>query len=163
MLPHDQRPPLPESFAQMNTADVYALFRKRGAASAMLTTGQIAALEGALTNGQGFPFRVIVPEEIITDQVWYAGLTADAPAEAAELLAFLTGHEAQKALCSQDLHTVRDDLLLYAAGTPAQAEQAGRRALSAINAFWPPDLVASAAWQAFQGTIGFSEALTPLL
>lgn len=163
MLPPTLRPPLPDNFAQLDSDAVYTLFRKRGTATAVLTTGQVIALESTLTAGQGFPFRVIVPDEIVTDQVWFAGITADAPPEAAALLAFLTSPGAQQALSVQGLHTVRDDLTLYAAGTPAQVEQSGRRAISAVNAFHPLGDVASAAWQAFQGTRGFSEALVPLL
>lgn len=156
-----ERPPLPENFGTLASSEVYAAFQKRQCATAMLTTGQETALSALSSSGSGFPFRTMVPEEIITDQVWLASVTADAPDAAALLLSHLASIPAQKALSSQGLHTVRDDLTLYAAGTPAQVEQSARRSLSAINAY--ADETASAAWQFFQGSASLSEALLPLL
>ena len=129
----------------------------------MLTTGQATALTSLVSSGKGFPFRIIVPGEVVTDQVWMASVTADAPPEAAALLSFLTEREAQQALTSQALHTVRDDLTLYTAGFSAEVEQAGQRTLSVINAYLSAQQAHDAAWQALQGTPGFSEALPPLL
>lgn len=163
MLPATERPPLPENFTQLSAADVYAAFRSRQCATAMITTGQAVAFTSLTSGGSGFPFRIMVPEEVITDQVWLASLTADAPDEAASLLAFLTAPEAQQALSSQGLHNVRDDLTLYTAGFSAEVEQAGQHALYAINAYIPREQVEATAWQAFQGTLSFAQALLPLV
>lgn len=163
LLPPGERPPFPDDLAQKTPADVYADWQGRRCASAMLTTGQVTAFTSLVSGGKGFPFRVLVPEEIVTDQVWLASLTADAPLEAASLLAFLTGAEAQQALAAQGLHTVRDDLTLYAAGFSAEVEQAAGTGLSAVNAFLPAQDVQSAAWQSLQGTLDFTSALLPLL
>ncbi len=162
-LAPEDRPPLPEGFATQSSAEVYAAFLARKTASAMLTTGQETALASLAASGKAFPYRVMVPGEVITDQVWMAGITSGAPREAAALLAYLTGPDAQALLRRQNLHTVRDDLTLYAADVPALVEQAGRNALSAINAFHAPQEAASAAFRVFQGTMGLSEALTPLI
>ena len=163
LLSPEERPALPESFAQQSAAEVYAAFQARRCATAMLTTGQATAFSSLVSGGKGFPFRIMVPGEIVTDQVWLASLTEGAPPEAAKLLAFLTGEEAQQAMTAQGLHTVRDDQHLYAAGFSCEVEQAADRALSAVNAYLPQVEAASAAWQAFQGQIGFSQALLPLL
>lgn len=156
----EERPPLPENFAALSPAEVYAGFQRRQCATAMLTTGQATALSA---QEDGVPARVMTADEVITDQVWLAGVTADAPAEAALLLGYLTSAEAQEALSGQGLHTVRRDLTLYAVGMSARVEQAGRRSLTAINAFVPQETVRQAAWQFFQGRSGLSEALLPLL
>lgn len=163
LLRPEERPPLPEGFASQTAAQVYGAFQARKAATAMLTTGQVTALTSLASAGKAFSFRVMVPGEVITDQVWLASLTPDAPEEAASLLAFLTSREAQTLLSHQGLHTVRDDLTLYAADVPCQVEQAGRRALTALNAYLSRQEAASAAWRAFQGTMGLSEALMPLI
>jgi len=163
ILPAKERPPLPEDFAQHAPATVYAAFQSRQCATAMLTTGQATAFTSLTAAGRGFPFRIMAAEEVVTDQVWMASITPDAPSQAGELLAFLTSREAQQALVSQGLHTIRDDLTLYAAGFSHDVEAAGRTALSAVNAYLPSEQIHSAAWQAFQGSIGFSEALLPLL
>lgn len=163
ILGPEERPPLPQDFAQLSPAEVYGAFQARRCATAMLTTGQATAFTSLTSSGKGFPFRILSPTEIVTDQVWMASVTPDAPPEAAALLSFLTGTEAQQALTSQGLHTVRDDLTLYTAAFSAEVEQAGRRALSAINAYLPAQQTLDAAWQALQGTLGFSEALLPLL
>lgn len=158
-----ERPPLPEDFGTLASSEVYAAFQKRQCATAMLTTGQETALSALVSGGSGFPFRTMVADEIITDQVWLASVTADAPDEAALLLSWLASAQAQKALSAQSLHTVRDDLTLYAAGTSAQVEQAARQSLTAISAYVDSAGAASAAWQFFQGTVSLSEALLPLL
>lgn len=163
LLEPEERPPLPENFAQQTSAEVYAAFQSRRCATAMLTTGQATAFTSLVSAGKGFPFRIMTPQEIVTDQVWLAGLTAAAPEEAAALLAFLTGREAQQALSAQGLHTVRDDLTLYAAGFCAEVEAAAHDALYAFNAYLPKDAAHAGAWQALQGTASFSEALLPLL
>lgn len=163
ILPQEERPPLPDDFAQLSPADVYTAFLNRRYASAMLTTGQATAFTAMVSGGGGFPFRIMTAPEVVTDQVWMASVTPDAPPEAAAFLAFLTGTQAQQALTSQGLHTVRDDLHLYAAGFSAQVEQAADQSLSVINAYIPASQVQSAAWQALQGVSGFSEALLPLL
>ena len=156
-------PPLPENFGTLSASEVYAAFRSRQCATAMLTTGQIAAFSALTSSGSGFPFRVMTASEIITDQIWLASVTPDAPREAALLLACLTSFEAQKTLTGQALHTVRKDLTMYAAGTAAQIEQAGQRSLAAVNAYMPSEQVQQAAWQFFQGILTLDEALLPLM
>ena len=159
----ETRPSLPENFATLAASEVYVAFQKRQCATAMLTTGQATAFASLVSGGSGFAFRVMAAPEVVTDQVWLGSVTADAPREAALLLSHLTSPDAQKALSAQGLHTVRRDLTLYAAGTSAQVEQAGRNALSAVNAYIPAEEVRAAAWQFFQGSISLSDALLPLL
>ena len=159
----EELPALPEGFGTLTSGEVYTAFQQRQCATAMLTTGQETAFSALVSGGGGFPFRTMVPDEIITDQVWLASVTADAPPEAALLLAHLTSTGAQQALSGQGLHTVRDDLTLYAAGTAARVEQAAHRALSVINAYMDREQVQSAAWQVLQGTLPLSDALLPLL
>ncbi len=158
-----ERPPLPDTFGSLTSGEVYSAFQRRQCATAMLTTGQAIAFAGLTSGGSGFPHRIMASEEVITDQVWLASVTAEAPPEAALLLSFLASAEAQKALSAQGLHTVRNDLALYASGLSAQVEQAARRALSAINAYIPANTVQSAAWQFFQGICSLDEALLPLM
>lgn len=162
LLPSQERPPLPTDFTQLSPAEVYGAFQSRRCASAMLTTGQAIAFSGIVSAGKGFPFRLMAPDTVVTDQVWMAFLTPDAPAAAADLLAFLTSPPVQQALTAQGLHTVRDDLTLYAAGFSAQVEASGRNGLTAVNAFLPTNEVAAIAWQAFQGTLDVNEALAAL-
>lgn len=158
-----EKPRIPSDFALLPPAEVYSGFRARRYASALLTTGQITAFSALTSAGKGFPFRVMVPEEIITDQLWLGSAVQGAAEEAASLLAFLTGEEAQKALTAQGLHTVRDDLRLYAAGTEAQVEAAGARSMTAINAYIPAEDAASAAWRVFEGGENLSEALMGII
>lgn len=159
----EELPPLPEDFGTLTSQEVYSAFQRRACATAMLTTGQEMAFASLTSSGSGFPYRTLAAEEVITDQVWLASITADAPREAALLLSHLTTTDAQKALAAQGLHTIRDDLTLYAAGIAARVEQAARHALSAINAYIPQADAASAAWQFFQGRMTLDEALAPLL
>ena len=159
----DALPPLPADFAALSSAEVYSAFRSRRCATAMLTSGQLTAFTALTSGGSGFPFRVMAAEEVITDQVWLAGVPEGAAPEAALLLSYLTSVPAQEALARQALHTVRADLTLYAAGTAAQLERAARRSLSAVNAFVPAKSVADAAWQFLQDRCTLSEALLPLL
>lgn len=149
-------PTLGEDFAATGTGDVYTRFRARQADAALLTTGQITALNGVL------PCRIITPDEIITDQVWFASLFTGADETAAQLLAYLVQPESQKLLSQQGLYTVREDLRLYATGTEGAMESAGR-SLTAINAYMPLADVESAAWQVFHGRMELSDALLPLL
>ena len=159
----EEYPPLPEDFAARSAVEVYAAFQRRQCATAVLTTGQVIAQEGIVRSGGGFPFRAMVADEIITDQVWLASVTKAAPPEAAQLLGFLAATEAQQALSGQGLHTVRQDLSLYAAGLSAEVENAARRALTAINAYLPSDRVHQAAWQFFQRRLSLDEAILPLM
>lgn len=159
----DQYPALPEDFGTLSPGEVYSAFQKRQTATAMLTTGQVTAFSGVVSGGSGFAFRVMAAQEVITDQVLLASVTADAPEEAALLLSALCSADAQQALSAQGLHTVRSDLTLYASGTAAAVEQAGRASLSAINAYIPAREVQSAAWQFFQGQLTLAEALLPLM
>lgn len=159
----EERPPLPDAFGTQTSGEVYAAFQRRQCATAMLTTGQAIAFAGLTSGGSGFPHRIMAAEEVITDQVWLASLTAGAPPEAATLLAFLTSADGQKVLSAQGLHTVRDNLTLYAAGMSAQVEQAAHQSLAALNAYTSPDAVQYAAWQFFNGRLTLSEALLPLM
>lgn len=149
-----ERPTLADSLT--TTADVYTHFRSRQAGAALLTTGQLTALSGA------FAFRVLTPSEVITDQVWFASLFPSAEDAAGQLLAWLIQPECQKLLTTQGLHTVREDLRLYASGTEAAMEHTARE-LSAINAYAPAADVETAAWQVWQGRITLDDALLPLL
>ena len=159
----EEKPELPADFALLPPAEVYSGFRARKYASAMLTTGQITAFSSLTGAGKGFPFRVMVPEEIITDQLWLGSVVQGAAEEAVALLAHLIAPEAQKALGSQGLHTVREDLRLYVTGTEAQVESAAARGLTAINAYVPAEDAASAAWRVFEGRENLSEALMGLI
>ena len=159
----DERPPLPDDFATLTAAEVYSGFLGRKYATALLTTGQLTAFTALTSAGSGFPFRVLVPDEVITDQVWFGSIVEGASPQAASLLAWLTGAEAQQALTRQGLHTVRDDLRLYAAGTEARIETAAARALTVINAYIPAADVQSAAWQVFTQREDFSGGLMPLI
>lgn len=152
-----ERPALSEDFATTDTADVYRRFQARQASAALLTTGQITALGGV------FPFRTLTPSEVITDQVWLASIFPGADEASASLLRYLTSAESQRKLSQQGLHTVREDLRLYATGTEALMESAAARALTAVNAYVPAADVEAAAWQFFHGRTGLSEALAPLL
>ena len=159
----EETPPLPEGFATLSAQEVYAAYRNRQCATAMLTTGQMAAFAAMCSSGSGFPYRVMTPEEVITDQVWLGSVTPEASPQAALLLAFLTSPEAQRALTAQELHTARRDLLLYADGLPGRMEQAGQNNLAAVNAYLSREDVQSAAWQYFQGDLTLDEALLPLM
>lgn len=163
LLPEDARPPLPADLAQLSPAEVFAAFQSHRCATAMLTTGQATALMSALSAGKGFPCRFIIPDTIITDQLWLASLTPDASEDAARLVAFLLTEEAQSELYSQGLYTVRDDLRLYAAGFPASVEVAAQQGLQAVNAYLPRTEAAAIAWQAFQGARSFADALASLV
>ena len=158
----DKHPPLPENFGTQTPADVYSAFLGRQCASAILTTGQATAFASLTSGGSGFPFRLMIPGEIITDQVWLASVTNDTSA-ASLLLSHLASTDAQKGLSGQGLHTVRKDLMLYAAGDAMQVEQAGQRSFAAINAYVPAEQVYQAAWQFFQKTLSLDEALLPLM
>ncbi len=149
-----QHPPIEST---LTTTEVYRQFQSRQASAALLTTGQITALNGV------FPFRVLTPSEVITDQLWLASIFPKADATAASLLAYLTSAECQRKLSQQSLHTVREDLRLYATGTEGLMETAASRALTTINAYVPAADVEAAAWQFLHGQIGLSEALMPLL
>lgn len=159
----EEHPPLPDDFGTLTSAETYSAFQKRQCATAMLTTGQATAFTALVSGGSGFPFRIMTADETITDQVWLGSITADAPDEAALLLSYLTGAEAQKALSAQGLYSARTDLTLYASGFPMQVEQAARKGLSAVNAYVPAENVRRAAWQFFQRQLTLDEALTPLL
>lgn len=156
-------PALPDDFASQTPAQVYAAFRSRQCASAMLTTGQATAFAALVSGGGGFPYRIMTADEVITDQVWLGSITADAPDEAALLLSYLTSRDAQQALSAQGLYSVRTDLTLYAADFPARVEQAARKGLSAVNAYLSPETVRNATWQYFQGLSPLDALLTPLL
>ena len=159
----EERPPLPDAFGSLSASEVYAAFQRRQCATAMITTGQAIAFAGLTSGGSGFPHRIMCAEEIITDQVWLASVTSDAPPAAAVLLAFLTSADGQKALSAQGLHTARDNLTLYAAGVSAQVEKSARQSLTALSAYAAPEAVQTAAWQFFSSRLTLSEALLPLM
>ena len=159
----EESPALPDNFGTLTSGEVYAAFQRRQCATALLTTGQVTALNGIVGGGGGFPFRVITPQEIVTDQVWLASVTENAPEEAALLLSHLASAAAQETLAAQGLHTVRQDLTLYAAGVSAEVEQTGRKSLTVVNAYQPSADVQAAAWQFFQRRLSLDEALLPLM
>ena len=159
----EEHPPLPESLGTLTSGEVYAAFQRRQCATAMLTTGQAIAFAGLTSGGSGFPHRIMAADEVITDQVWLASVTSDAPPEAALLLAWRTSADAQKSLSCQGLQTVRRDVLLYAAGPSSKVESAARQSLSAINAYIAAEEVHSAAWQFFTDRITLNDALLPLM
>lgn len=159
----EESPPLPDDFATLTSSETYSAFQKRQCVTAMLTTGQATAFSSLVSSAGGFSFRIMTADEIITDQVWLGSITADAPDEAALLLSYLTGRDAQKALSAQGLYSARADLALYASGFSAQVEQAARKGLAAVNAYLPAESIQNAAWQFFQGQLSLDEALTPLL
>ncbi|MGN0972411.1 MAG: hypothetical protein ACI4OY_10670, partial [Aristaeellaceae bacterium] len=138
LLEKSLRPPLPEGFA--TPAEVYAAFRSRGCATAVLTTGQLTALASLTSAGKGFAYRVMAPGQIITDQVWLGSVIRGAEASAApSLLAFLTGREAQQRLSSQGLHAALSGLTLYFSGAEGEIDAAAARSLTAVNAYIPPE------------------------
>lgn len=158
-----ERPALPDDFATLTAAEVYSGFLARKYATALLTTGQLTALTSLTASGNGFPFRALVPREIITDQVWFGSVVEGASGEAASLLGWLTSTEAQRALTKQGLYSVRDDLRLYAVGPEAQVETAAGRALTAINAYIPLADAQATAWQVFTGREDVAGGLLPIL
>lgn len=162
LLPQGARPQTGDDFATRDAATVYQAFLSRKTASALLTTGQVAALESAAALGRAFPYRVITPEEIITDQVWMAGVGSDSPAASA-LVAWLLDPESQQALTGQGLFGVHFQRRLYAAGVSAQVEAAAQRGFTAVNAFAGAEGAAQAAWQVWQGSLSLAEALLPLI
>ncbi|MBR4080992.1 MAG: hypothetical protein IKK21_04335 [Clostridia bacterium] len=143
----------------LTTRQVYDAFLQQKTASALLTTGHVAALESLQRAGRSFPCRILTPEEIITDQVWMAGLTGSS-STAAALIAYLTGEDAQRGLTEQSLHGIDLSHPMYFDGVPALMEAAARRSLTVINAFHARETVSRAAWQAF---LGDTDALPPLL
>ena len=159
----EERPPLPDTFGTLTPTEVYAAFQRRQCATAMLTTGQAIAFASLTSGGSGFLHRIMTADEVITDQVWLASVTSDAPPEAALLLAWLTSADAQKTLSAQGLHTARRDVILYAAGMSVQVESAARLSLSAVNAYISTDAVHSAAWQYFTHRLTLDEAMLPLM
>ncbi|MBQ8655136.1 MAG: hypothetical protein IJ507_09380 [Clostridia bacterium] len=145
-------------------AEVYSLFRSRACTCAVLTTGQMTAFSALTSSGKGFAFGMLVPEQIITDQVWLGSVIKGAEDTAAPLLlSFLTSPESQLKLTEQGLHTVRESTKLYAAGWEAEVESAAGRSLCALNAYVPAADIQAAAWQVCSGQCGISEALLPLL
>ena len=161
LLAPEERPALREPAPA--PAEAYRCFLAQQASAAVLTTGQVTALEGVAASGKGFAYRVLTPSEVITDQVWLGSLFPGAGEDAASLLAHLIAPAAQKRLASQGLYTVREDLKLYASGVPGLMERAAARSLTAISAYVDPDEVNSAAWQVLSGREGLSAALMPLL
>ncbi|MGN1019242.1 MAG: hypothetical protein ACI4O7_02620 [Aristaeellaceae bacterium] len=162
LLEPSLRPPLAEGFAA--PAEVYAAFRGRSCASAVLTTGQLTALSSLASAGKGFAFRTMAPSQVITDQVWLGSVVRGAEESAAPaLLAYLTGREAQQRLSAQGLYPAREGLSLYPSGAQGEIETAAARSLTAVNAYVPPEDVCAAAWQVYTGQAGLSDALLPLL
>lgn len=142
-------PPLTQEFAQLSSAEVYSRFWARKCATAMLTTGQVVAFSSLVSSGHGFPFRIMTPNTIETEQVLFASLTAERSDAAGELLSFLLGRSAQEQLRSQGLFSVRTDLALYASGWAAQVEQAATRSLQVPDAFLSSEEARQQAWRRF--------------
>lgn len=162
LLPTAARPVLDAQFLLDASADVYQAFLSKKTASALLTTGQLTAFESLQRAGKGFASRILVPETIITDQVWLAGLCVDTPAGRA-LIASLLGEDAQRSLTQQGLYGVQTARVLYADGNAALVEAASRRSMTAINAYVPAADVSAAAWQVFFGHESPGSALMPLI
>lgn len=161
MLDPSLRPPLTDS--TLTQSEVYTRFRSRQCASALLTSGQLTAFQALTAAGKGFAHRVIVPDNIITDQVLLASIVRGAESSAApELLAFLISRSAQQALTSQELHTVRTDLKLYTSSVPAQLESAARQSLTALNAFVSSEDIAAVSYLVSCGQSTIDQALPPL-
>lgn len=159
----DVCPALPENFGMLSTAEVYQRYLSGKCPAAMLTGGQLVALEGLAADGKAPAFRVMAPETVITDQVWLGSVVQGASPHAAELLGWLTARDAQKLLADQGLHPAQSSLRLYAAGAPALLDRAAERSLTAINAYIPAEDVLRAARRAFQGDCTLDEALLPLI
>lgn len=158
----DGKPALAAESLQSTPETVYQAFLGRKTASALITTGQMTAFESLQRAGKGFPARMLIPETVVTDQVWLAGLCRDSEA-ARLLLSHLTGEEAQRRLTGQGLYGVDVSRVLYMDGNAALVEAAARRCLTAVNAYVPADDVAAAAWQAYGGGASLDDALLPLL
>lgn len=159
----DARPHVAEDFGTLSAGTVYSRFVAKKCASALLTTGQYAALCELISAGRAFPVKTFVPDTVVTDQVLLGGVVRGGSAEGAALLGFLTSSEAQKALGRRALFSVAGGTRLYASGESGQVEAAAGRSLTMINAFVKSEDTAAAAWQCWQGTAGLSEALLPLL
>ena len=162
MLLADDKPAVSAECMRDAPETVYQAFLGRKTASALLTTGQMTAFESLQRAGRGFPARMLVPETIVTDQVWLAGVCRDSEA-VRRLLAHLCGEESQRRLNGQGLYGVDLSRVLYMDGNAALVEGAARRSLTAINAYVPADDVAAASWQAFSGIQTLDDALLPLL
>lgn len=163
LLPKDARPGVPESFGTLDSAAVYQRYRTGQCASALLTTGQALALDGLILEGQAPSTRYLVPEEVITEQVWLGSILDGAGDGAAELLAYLISQDAQKLLAGQGLQPVSASLRLYAGGVNAEIARAAQRGLTAVNAFASPQEVAQGAWQVYQGSMTMNDALLPVI
>lgn len=163
LLP-EVRPSLPASFGTFTQAEVYQRYLASSCASAVLTGGQVLALEGLAAAGKAPAFRVMAPDTVITDQVWLGSIPKSASPLAAELLGWLTGQTSQRLLSAQALHPASSALRLYPVGAPALLlDRAAARSLTAINAFIPREDVHISADQAFRGLISLDEALLPLI
>lgn len=160
LLPPPSRPPLGDAFP-MDSAAAYQAFSAGRAGSALLTTGQITALEALQQLGRGVPFRVMVPDVIVTDQVWMAGQCRESSVGAA-FLRHLASDGCQQALGAQGLHAVRRDVPGGTGITASAVDESARRKLIAVNAFLPRETAAQTAWQLFQGVLSLPEGL-PLL
>lgn len=164
LLVDSQRvPALPDTFATLDQTQVYTRFASGACMSAVLTTGQATALDGRILSGECTPCRYMVPEEIVTDQVWLASICRDAQEETADLLAWLVSEDAQRLLSAQSLQPSITTLKLYATGLPGQMQRAAAHGLTAVNAYVSRESVAQAAYQFFQGSITLNDALLPLL
>lgn len=157
------RPPLAENLGVPSQAEVYAGLLAGTWPAAVLTTGQAVALEARMRASAGPACRFLVPEEVITDQVWLASVPHGAEGEGGALLAFLLSDKAQKLLSSQGLQPVRRSLRLYAQGVSAQVAASGARGLYAVNAYWPRERVAAACRRVLEGQESWADAIAPLL
>lgn len=159
----DARPPLPEHIGTMSAADVYQRYLAHGCASAMLTTGQLTALQGLAAAGKADAYRVMVPDTVVTDQIWLGSIVRGSSPRTAEVLSWLADTDAQRLLADQELHPAQAALRLYAAVTPLLLDRAAARSLTCINAYMPRADTAQAARLYLQGAYSLDEALLPLI
>lgn len=141
---------------------VYTRYLAGQCASAVLTTGQVTALAGAVSSGKARPYRLLLPQSIVTDQVWLASLTGKASGAAADLLAWLISAEAQQLLTDQQLQPAREGTRLYAADWPAHIANAALHAFTAVNAYLPRSQSQQISWQVLQGQLNLAEAAAML-
>ena len=156
-------PTLPASFGTLHSTEVYQRYLSHRCASAVLTTGQLVALEGLVSSGKAAAFRTLVADTVITDQVWLASIVQGASPQAAELLGELTDHDAQKLLAAQGLHPVQFSLRLYPSGVPLLLDRAASRSFTAVNAYVPRADVERASRLYSQGACSLDDALLPLI
>lgn len=152
--------PLPEQV--MSQGEILTALYRGEAASALLTSGQWAAAESRMAQGQANAYQVWVPTEALAPRMLYAGLTQSAQPQAAALLSYLISAPAQQGLAQQHLFSVCEDVLLYFSAPWVEMERTVRKTGAPVNAFWPRERVENAARAAYQGTVALDIALAEL-